>query len=102
MKAAIATKRLRPFHRKCGLDMKTLIQVTILMFLSTGCWAQCTTGSPGTNCGGPLNVQPPAGNTSQSAITLVDLQLPVPSPATGQYTLSIASGILVESDNGNN
>ncbi|HMD17670.1 MAG TPA: hypothetical protein VKH18_13485 [Terriglobales bacterium] len=65
-------------------------------------WAQCTTGSPGTNCSGPLSVQPPAGNKRQSAITLVDLGLPVPAAAVGQYTLSIATGILVESDNGNN
>jgi hypothetical protein len=47
-------------------------------------------------------VQPPAGNKRQSAITLVDLGLPVPTAVAGQYTLSIASGILQESDNGNN
>jgi hypothetical protein len=64
-------------------------------------WAQCVTGSPGTNCSGPLSVQPPAGNKRQSAITLVDLGLPVPPAVVGQYTLSIASGILEESDNGN-
>lgn len=63
--------------------------------------AQCTTGNPGTNCSGPLSVQPQAANTQQSAITLVDLGLPVPAPVVGQYTLSIASGMLLESDNGN-
>jgi len=73
----------------------------VLSLLSGISWAQCTTGSPGTTCSGPLGVQPQAGNTAQSAITLVDLGLPVPAPAVGQYTLSIASGMLQESDNGN-
>jgi Collagen triple helix repeat (20 copies) len=62
--------------------------------------AQCVTGNPGTNCTGPLNVQPPTGNTKQSAITFVDLGLSTPAPMVGQYTLSIANGILQESDNG--
>ncbi len=73
----------------------------VLSLLSGISWAQCTTGDPGTTCSGPLSVQPYAGNTAQSAITLVDLGLPVPAPAVGQYTLSIASGMLQESDNGN-
>jgi hypothetical protein len=34
-------------------------------------------------------------------ITLIDLGLPLPSPGIGQYTLSIASGMILESDNGN-
>jgi hypothetical protein len=63
--------------------------------------AQCAAGNPGTNCNGPLSVQPQPGNKRQSAITLVDLGLPVPLPVVEQYTLSIASGILLESDNGN-
>ena len=46
-------------------------------------------------------MQPQTGNNTQSAITLVDLGLPALAPAAGQYTLSIASGMLVESDNGN-
>jgi len=73
----------------------------MLSLLSGISWAQCTTGNPGTNCSGPLNVQPQPGNTAQSAITLIDLGLPVPTPAAGQYTLSIASGMILESDNGN-
>jgi len=62
--------------------------------------AQCIAGSPGTNCSGPLSVQPQAGNLAQSAISLVDLGLAVPAPAVGQYTLSIAGGMLLESDDG--
>jgi Collagen triple helix repeat (20 copies) len=81
--------------------MKGYLLFGILILVSRMSWAQCTTGNPGTNCSGPLNVQPQPGNTGQSAITLVDLALPVPAPAVGQYTLSIASGRLQESDNGN-
>ena len=81
--------------------MKNLLLIGLLILLSGISWAQCATGTPGTNCSGPLTVQPESGNTAQSAITLVDLGLPVPAPAAGQYTLSISSGVLVESDNGN-
>lgn len=81
--------------------MKHYILIGILSLLSGISWAQCTTGSPGTNCSGPLTVQPQSGNKGQSAITLVDIGLPVPTPAVGQYTLSIASGMILESDNGN-
>ncbi len=81
--------------------MKNYLLIGMLVLLSGTSWAQCATGTPGTNCTGPLNVQPQAGNTGQSAITFVDLGLPVPAPGGGQYTLSIASGILQESDNGN-
>ncbi len=81
--------------------MKNFLLIGVLGLLSGISWAQCATGTPGTNCSGPLTVQPQSGNTAQSAITLVDLGLPVPAPAVGQYTLSIASGMLVESDNGN-
>jgi len=81
--------------------MKHYRLVGMMSLLSAVSWAQCVVGTPGTNCSGPLNVQPPAGNTGQSAITLVDIGLPVPAPVVGQYTLSIASGILLESDNGN-
>ncbi len=81
--------------------MKNFILIGLLSLLSGISWAQCTPGTPGTNCSGPLTVQPESGNTAQSAITLVDLGLPVPVPAVGQYTLSIASGMLLESDNGN-
>ena len=81
--------------------MQNYLLIGMLSLLSGTCWAQCVISNPGTNCSGPLTVQPQSGNTSQSAITLVDLGLPVPSPAMGQYTLSIASGILLESDNGN-
>jgi len=81
--------------------MKSCLLIGMLSLLSGILWAQCTTGNPGTNCSGPLDVQPPPGNTEQSAITMVDLGLPVPTPMVGQYTLSIASGMLQESDNGN-
>jgi hypothetical protein len=82
--------------------MKHYLLFAIFSLLSGISWAQCTASSPGTNCSGPLTVQPPAGNTGQSAITFVDLGLAVPAPVAGQYTLSIANGILQESDNGNN
>jgi Collagen triple helix repeat (20 copies) len=81
--------------------MKNFILIGALSLLSGISWAQCVTGTPGTNCSGPLTVQPQSGNTGQSAITLVDLGLAVPAPAVGQYTLSIAGGMLLESDNGN-
>ena len=81
--------------------MKPYLLIAALSMMSGVSGAQCVIGSPGTNCAGPLTVQPSAGNTKQSAITLVDLGLPVPTPGVGQYTLSIASGMLVESDNGN-
>jgi len=80
--------------------MKRYLYLGILSLLSAISWAQCTSGSPGTNCSGPLNVQPQPGNTGQSAITFIDLGLPVPNPAAGEYTLSIASGMILESDNG--
>jgi Collagen triple helix repeat (20 copies) len=81
--------------------MKRYLYIVILNLLCGISWSQCSTGSPGTNCSGPLNVQPQPGNAGQSAITLIDLGLPVPSPTVGQYTLSIASGMILESDNGN-
>src|SRR5208337_2706550 len=81
--------------------MKNYLLAGMLSLLSGTSWAQCANGNPGTNCGGPLSVQPQSGNKTQSAITLVDLGLPALAPAAGQYTLSIASGVLVESDNGN-
>lgn len=81
--------------------MKKCWLAVMLSLLSGISWAQCATGTPGTNCSGPLSVQPQSGNNTQSAITLVDLGLPVLAPAAGQYTLSVASGMIVESDNGN-
>ena len=82
--------------------MKRYLLIAALTLVSGTSWTQCATGNPGTNCSGPLNVQPQPGNTTQSSITLVDLGLPLRAPEVGQYTLSIASGIFVESDNGNN
>jgi collagen triple helix repeat protein len=85
--------------------MKRYLLIVILMIailsLSGISWAQCSTGQSGTTCSGPLNVQPQPGNTAQSAITLIDLGLPLPNPTVGEYTLSIASGMILESDNGN-
>jgi hypothetical protein len=63
--------------------------------------AQCANGNPGTSCTGPLTVQPQPGNSWQSAITLMDIGFPLPAPSAGQYTLSIGSGMILESDNGN-
>ncbi len=80
--------------------MKNCWLAVMLSLLSGMSWAQCANGNPGTNCSGPMSVQPQSGNNMQSAITLVDLGLPVLAPVAGQYTLSIASGMLVESDNG--
>ncbi|MGB9488910.1 MAG: collagen-like protein, partial [Terriglobales bacterium] len=81
--------------------MKSYLWIGLLCLLSVSASAQCTSGTPGTNCSGPLSVQPQAGNTAQSAITLVDLGLPAPASASGNYTLSIVGGVIVESDNGN-
>jgi hypothetical protein len=81
--------------------MKRYLYIGILNLLSAISWAQCVAGSPGTNCSGPLNIQPQPGNTGQSALTLMDLGFPMPSPTAGEYTLSIASGVILESDNGN-
>jgi collagen triple helix repeat protein len=82
--------------------MKNCLLVVMLSLLCGISFAQCTTSTPGTNCSGPLSVQPQTGNSTQSAITLVDLGLSALAPAAGQYTLSIASGMLVDSDNENN
>jgi hypothetical protein len=81
--------------------MKNCWLAVMLSLLSGISWAQCANGTSGTNCTGPLTVQPQSGNNTQSAITLVDLGLPLLAPVTGQYTLSVASGMVVESDNGN-
>lgn len=81
--------------------MKHSLLICMLSLLSGISWAQCATGTAGTNCSGPLNVQPQPGNSAQSAITLVDLGLPVPTPTVGEYTLSVAGGMILESDNGN-
>src|ERR1039457_5818113 len=81
--------------------MKNFLLIGLVTLLFGISWLQGAPGNPGTNCSGPLTVQPQSGNTGQSAITLVDLGLAVPAPAVGQYTLSIASGMLLESDNGN-
>jgi hypothetical protein len=77
------------------------LSIAILGMLCGISGAQCIAGSPGTNCSGPLSVQPQAGNLVQSAIAFVDLGLAVPAPAAGQYILSIAGGMLLESDDGN-
>jgi hypothetical protein len=80
--------------------MKKCWLAGMLSLLSGISWAQCVNGNPGTSCTGPLSVQPQSGNNAQSAITLVDLALPLLTPTAGQYTLSVASGMIVESDNG--
>ena len=80
--------------------MKNCWLAVVLSLLPGISWAQCANGNPGTSCNGPLSVQPQSGNNTQSAITLMDLALPLLAPAAGQYTLSVASGMIVESDNG--
>ena len=79
--------------------MKRLFSLTILLWSAIAV-AQCTQQGVGTNCVGPLNVQPSSGNTLQSSVILTDLALPAPAPTSKQYTLSIVSGIIQESDNG--
>ena len=86
---------------KLGDEMRTYSLILVLGSLCGISIAQCGSGNPGTSCTGPLIVQPQGGNSGQSAITMIDLGLSLPSPAAGQYTLSIANGMLVESDNGN-
>ncbi len=81
--------------------MKFFVLIALSILAPGVSAAQCGAGTTGTNCIGPLTVQPPPGNKSQSSITLIDLGLPVPAPASGLYTLSIASGVLMETDNGN-
>ena len=81
--------------------MKNCLLIVMLSLLSGISLAQCTTGTPGTIVR-TIERAAADGNNTQSAITLVDLGLPALAPAAGQYTLSIASGMLVESDNGNN
>jgi hypothetical protein len=49
---------------------------------------------------GPLTVQPTSGNSTQSAIILIDLSLAAPAPGSKQYLLSIVNGTIMESDNG--
>ncbi|MGA8541409.1 MAG: collagen-like protein [Terriglobales bacterium] len=85
---------------KFGSGAKYL-SIALVGLISSISGAQCITGSPGTTCSGPLSIQPQAGNVAQSAITFVDLGLAMPAPAAGQYILSIAGGLLLESDNGN-
>jgi hypothetical protein len=80
--------------------MKRIAIAVLLLMSSVIAAAQCSTGSPGTTCAGPLTIQPSASNTTQTAIILVDLGLPLVPPAGKQYILSIASGVLQESDNG--
>ena len=82
--------------RKISTLIFILVSLASLVGLSV---AQCTGSSQGTTCTGPLTVSPPSGNTTQSSIILVDIGQPVPQPAAGQYTLTIANGVLQESDN---
>jgi len=82
--------------------MKQVLFVAVICIgaLGSSAYGQCSGGTPGTTCSGPVTVQPPPGNTTQSAVTLTDLGLTAPAPASGEYTLSIVSGIIQESDNG--
>lgn len=59
--------------------------------------AQCSQGSSGTNCIGPLNVGQNAA--AQSSIGFTDNSEPLPNPMGGQYWLAISGGTIRESDN---
>lgn len=71
----------------------------ILLFLATGmAAAQCAQGTNGTNCNSPLNV---SGSTAaQSSVGLTDNGAAPPEPTISQYWLSINSGTLRLSSNG--
>lgn len=82
--------------------MKTSYSIILVFIaLSAISSAQCTNGGSGTTCTGPVTVSPPSGNKTQSAIVLTDLGsgTSAPSPSSGNYVLSIVSGIIQESDN---
>ena len=60
--------------------------------------AQCGSGTSGTNCNSPLNV---SGSTAaQSSVGFTDNGAEPPSPAPSQYWLSISSGTIRLSANG--
>jgi collagen triple helix repeat protein len=82
--------------------MSTMRLAIIAFILSTIAAAQCTPAvpGPGTNCAGPVFVQPPPNNTTQTYAILVDMSLPAPAPAATKYILSIVNGTIQESDNG--
>jgi len=81
--------------------MKNIAWLCPLILLASFMSAQCTgNGQSGTSCTGPLTVTPQSGNATQSAIILVDISQPAPSPAKSSYILSIVNGIIQESDNG--
>lgn len=85
-----------------ALLFAALATFVIILATAHAVFGQCigAPAPPGTNCAGPLMIQPQAGNAEQSAIIMLDLSLPVPSPAVRQYILSIQNGTLVESENG--
>jgi hypothetical protein len=74
-------------------------QVLIFLLLATSmAVAQCAQGTNGTNCNSPLNV---SGSTAaQSSVGLTDNGAAPPEPALSQYWLSINSGTLRVSSNG--
>lgn len=74
--------------------MKHLVTILLLTGLAA---AQCSQGSNGTNCIGPLNVAQNAA--AESSIGLTDNSEPLPNPVLGQYWLAISGGTIRESDN---
>lgn len=80
--------------------MKKSVLFLFPIIISALSVAQCAPGGSGTTCTGTLTVSPQSGNTTQSAIVLSDLGQALPSPASGNYILSISNGVLQESDNG--
>lgn len=74
-------------------------RVLIFLFLITStAGAQCGQGASGTNCNSPLNV---SGSTAaQSSVGLTDNGAAPPEPAPSQYWLSINSGTIRVSSNG--
>jgi hypothetical protein len=74
-------------------------RVFIFLFLATSvALAQCAQGTNGTNCNSPLNA---SGSTAaQSSVGLTDNGAAPPEPAASQYWLSINSGTIRLSSNG--
>lgn len=71
----------------------------VFLFMVTGiAVAQCAQGTNGTNCNSPLNVS--ASTAAQSSVGLTDNGAAPPEPAAAQYWLSIASGTIRLSSNG--
>ena len=75
--------------------MKILAAMILLVGAAV---AQCSQGTPGTNCNSPMTV---SGSTAaQSSVGLTDNGAAPPAPAPSQYWLSISNGTIRVSANG--